>query len=163
MNVLVIGFATIETKAMMSPEETLKMIGDTLERIEDQEEQLAEYDRVLEFKSYDKDIGLHVNPAEVGQEVSYSFNVMDEDEKVELEMSITADLIADETVYEHLGMNDLYTILDSQNDSMIWAIIDFELTVEDSEVDVSHTIHADDFGIYFTRMPDNSIMGSSFR
>ncbi|SEV88268.1 hypothetical protein [Aliicoccus persicus] len=154
MNFLIIGYVEVDAKAMMHPDEVLVQIGERVEQILDQEEQLEEYDRVLEFKSYEKDIGLHINPAEVGQEVIYPVRLLDGEEEIELEMSVTTNLITDDTVYDYLGMNELFTVVDKQNEYEKWVIIDFEINLEDSDADVSHTINADDFDIYFINRPD---------
>lgn len=154
MTLLIFGYVESEAKAMMSPDEVLSQIGKRVEQILEQQEQLDEYDRVLEFKSYEKNVGLHVNPAEVGQEVIYPVRLLDNDEEIELEMRITTDLIMDDTVYDYLGMNELFTIVDKQSESEIWVIIDFKIELEDSDADVTHTIQAEDFDMYLRNSPD---------
>lgn len=139
---------------MVSPEELLRMIAEKTEEIKEQEEKLERYDSNLEFKSYDKTVGLHINPAELGEEISYQFNVLSGEDEIPLEMNIAVDLIADDSVYDYLGMNDLFEVMDKQNEYEKWVIIDFELTVAESEQDVKHTITAEDFDFYFTREPD---------
>lgn len=151
---LIIGFSSLNVEAMSTPEEILKMIIEKTDKMSEQEEELKKYDRKLEFKSYEKSVGLHVNPAVLGEEVSYQFNVLNGEEEVPLEMNITVDLITDDSVYDYLGMNDLFEVMDKQNEYEKWVIIDFELTVAESEQDVKHTITAEDFDFYFTREPD---------
>lgn len=154
MILFVMGYSSLEAKAMMSPEEVIGMIIKTTEQIMEQEEKLEDYDKIFDEKIVDDSLGQHVNPAEVGDVVDYSFIVMDGEEEVPLEMQIRADIIADEQAYDYLGLNDTYQVIDKSDEWHIWVVIDFELKVADSDVDVTHTIDASDFDLYFANEPD---------